>query len=91
MRDHEKMLVNLLSELGLRRRIESDQPNVWYRLRTAGARSMLFAMNLTSAPMEARVRCRPSWSSKWLDTGLHRLKPMQVKCVEIGPSGTRKR
>jgi beta-galactosidase len=91
MRDHERMLTALLAGLGLRRRIESDQPNAWCRLRTAGKRSMLFIMNLTSAPMEARVRCRPSWSSKWLDTGLHRLKPMQVKCVEIGPSDTRKR
>lgn len=84
MRDHARMLTDLLARLGLKRRIECDNPNVWCRLRTAGTRSALFAMNLLSSPLEARVRCQPSWSRQMLEAGLIRLPAMTVKCIEWG-------
>jgi beta-galactosidase len=83
MREHERMLRDLLAALGLRRRIECNNPNVWVTLRTAGSRSMLFAMNLLSAPQEAAIRCRPSWSSDFIDVGRLRLPAMTVRCVEL--------
>lgn len=83
MREHEQMLGFLLERLGLRRRIECDNPNVWVTLRTAGRRSMLFLMNLFSAPMEASVHCRPSWSDSMIATGRHKLPAMTVKRVEL--------
>jgi hypothetical protein len=42
-------------------------------------------MNLLSAPMEAEVACRPSWSPKPIGTGRHRLPAMTVKVVELKP------
>ncbi len=82
-REHEAMLTGLLKRLGFKARLTGSNPNVWATLRTAGKRSALFLMNLLSAPQETRVRYRPKWSGKMLDTGLQRLAPMSVKVVLI--------
>ena len=82
-REHEQMLKTLLKGLGLKQKVDCSNPNVWTSLRTAGARSMLFIMNLLSSPMEAHVDCRPSWSEGILETGKHELGPMSVKTFEI--------
>jgi hypothetical protein len=83
MREHERMLGELLTGLGLRRKVVCSNPNVWTSLRTAGERSMLFLMNLLSSPQEASVSCRPTWARDMIDTGQHALPPMTVKCVEL--------
>lgn len=82
-REHEQMLKRLLMGLGLRQKVDCSNPNVWTSLRTAGARSMLFVMNLLSSPLEARIDCRPAWSEGILETGQHELGPMSVKVIEI--------
>lgn len=83
MREHERMLFSLLERLGLRPKVRCSNPNVWVSLRTAGRRSMLFLLNLLTAPMTASVACRPSWSGEEVETGVHTLAPMSVKCVEL--------
>ena len=83
MREHEAMLKNLLAPLGLKPKITCSNPNLWCLLRTVDRRSVLFVMNLLSAPMEARVACQPAWSKQAIDTGTHSLEPMSVKMVEL--------
>jgi len=82
-REHEAMLTGLLKRLGLKQRIVCSSPNVWCTLRTAGRRSVLFVMNLNSSPMAAAVACRPRWSRRMIDTGLHKLPAMTVKAVDL--------
>jgi beta-galactosidase len=82
-REHERMLMAVLGRLGLERKIECSEPNVWCTLRTAGKRSTLFLMNLTSSPLAASVSCTPAWSGKRIDAGRHKLAPMTVKAVDL--------
>jgi hypothetical protein len=51
--EHSAMLLKLLGRLGLHQAVVGSNPNVWSTVRTDGKRAMLFAMNLTSSPMEA--------------------------------------
>ena len=44
-REHERMYTRLLEQLGLRRRLTCDNPNVWPVLRSDGQRSLLFLIN----------------------------------------------
>ena len=82
-REHEAMLAAVLEGLGMKSVLTCSNPNVWCALRTAGDRSILFLMNLLSAPMEATVMCRPSWQTKRVDAGTHKLGAMSVKVVEL--------
>lgn len=84
MREHEAMLRGVLKPLGIRPRIRCSNPNVWVAVRTAGSRSVVFVMNLLSAPMEADVSCRPEWSRRWIDVGHFRLPAMSVRMRAVG-------
>jgi hypothetical protein len=83
MREHSLMLGALLERLGLQRRVECSNPNLWTSLRTNGNRSALFIMNLFTSPQEAEVRCRPAGRSGGVNMGHHMLEPMSVKYVEV--------
>jgi beta-galactosidase len=85
MREHEAMLRGVLGKLRIKPKVSCSNPNVWVSLRTAGKRSMLFVMNLFSAPMEADVVCRPSWSNKPVQAGRFKLPAMSVRVKELGP------
>ena len=69
------------------RAIADAHPNVWCTVRTAGRRSVLFLMNLLSAPQDVEVRFKPSWSSRWLKTGRRRLPAMTVAAVVVPEAG----
>ncbi len=77
------MLRALVRRLGLEPRVECSSPNVWRSLRSHEGRSLLFLLNLLSAPMRAPVRCRPRARGVWTDLGTHALPPMTVKLVEV--------
>jgi beta-galactosidase len=88
--EHRRMMTALLERLGARQKVVCSNPTVWTSLRTsgttngsAGGRSLLFVMNLLSSPQEARVTCRPAWSSAPIDTGAHALQPMSVKVIAL--------
>jgi len=83
MREHSLMLESLLARLGLERRVECPNPNLWTSLRTAGDHSALFIMNLFTSPQEAEIRCRPAGRSGVVSLGQHKLEPMSVKYVEV--------
>jgi beta-galactosidase len=82
--EHAQMLAALLARLGLQQTVECSNPNVWTSLRSVEGHSMLFLLNLFTAPMEATVRCRPAWAGEMLHTGHHIVGPMSVERVEIG-------
>ncbi len=84
MNAHGDMLKNLLLRLGLKQIVACSNPNIWTSLRTHGNQSVLFLMNLFSAPMEAEVHCQPSWSKSRIDLGVQRLAGMTVKEIELG-------
>ncbi len=83
MREHSRMLESLMALLGLERRVECSNPNLWTSLRSAGGRSALFIMNLFTSPQEAAIRCRPGGRNGVRDLGQQKLDPMSVKYLEI--------
>lgn len=84
MSEHAWMFSSLLGRLGLKPKVKCSNPNVWTSLLTSGDHSMLFLLNLLSAPMTAEVACQPAWSAEMIDAGLHQLAPMTVSMIEIG-------
>jgi hypothetical protein len=86
--EHQRMLTELLSGLGLKRKLTCSNPNVWCFLRTAEkGQSMLFAANLFVSPQEATISCRPSWSRKTIALGRVRLPPMTVRGLVLDERG----
>lgn len=83
MREHSRMMEALLGRLGLERRVECSNPNLWTSLRAARNHSALFIMNLLSSPQEADVSCRIPRRPQKLNTGHHRLEAMTVKYIEL--------
>ncbi len=55
--EQSRMLAWLLGKLGLIQQVRCSNPNVWTSLRRHGNKSMLFAMNLSTSPMEADLSC----------------------------------
>lgn len=78
MREHEAMLTRALIDLGADPCVRCDNPNIWTVLRSDGQRSMLFLLNLFSAPMTARVEFRDPITGARLDTGVHVLPGISV-------------
>ncbi len=68
-REHERMLLSALSGLGLERRLICDNPNVWAVLRSDGRTSMVFLLNLFTAPATCAVRVRDPVHGTWTDLG----------------------
>ena len=81
--EHAAMLRHLLDLMGAAQPVvQCDNPNVWTSLRSDGQQSMLFVMNLFSAPMTATIQV-PRAGQLPFAAGTFRLKPMAVKCVEV--------
>ncbi|MHB9023037.1 MAG: beta-galactosidase [Armatimonadota bacterium] len=84
MREHEEMLRQALAGLGVQTQIDCDNPNVWTLLRSDGRHTLLFLLNLFSAPMRATVRFRDPVTGTWVDTGTHSLPGISVMAWENG-------
>ncbi|BBI31167.1 beta-galactosidase [Cohnella abietis] len=82
MREQELLLEALLQRLGLRRLVQSSTPQVWTSLRTDGARSMLFLMNLHSSPVTVESKVSKADGS-WLSLGERTLAAMKVETIEL--------
>jgi len=83
-RAHESMLARALSSLGAEQRVRCDNPNIWTVLRSDGKKSMLFVLNLLTAPMTARISFRDPVSNEWVDTGKHELPGITVRIWSDG-------
>lgn len=78
-----EMMKYLFGELGLKMSIvRCDNPNIWTSLRSNGDQNMLFIMNLFSSPMKAGIKIKIK-DSTYMDTGIHCLKPMEVKTLQV--------
>ncbi len=78
---HMRMLQALLAELRCEpQAVLCDNPNVWATLRSDGEQGMIFAMNLFSSPMKARIQVKRD-DGTYADTGIHELQPMEVKAI----------
>lgn len=83
MVEHQRMLTELMTGLGLEPKVRCTNPCVWIILRTAGSKSMLFAVNLFCSPMEADISCKPAWSNDWIAFKGLKLVPMSVKTMDV--------
>lgn len=68
-RTHEGMLRAALTQLGWKQQVQGENPNIWAVVRSNGHKSLLFVMNLLSAPMETFVRYRDPATGQWRSTG----------------------
>ena len=82
MHEHEYLMKSLLKDMGLQQKVVCSNPNVWTSLRSNGEKSMLFILNLSSSPMEARITCSPV-AGRASVTGDHKLSAMTVEWVEL--------
>jgi beta-galactosidase len=85
-REHEAMLQHAVVDLGAEPCVRCDNPNVWTVLRSDGQQSMLFLLNLLSAPMTAQVRFRDPVTGVWVDTGRHELPGISARAWMDGRS-----
>jgi len=82
MREQVQMLLSLLGQLGCRPRVHTTNPNVWVTTWTTGEKTVVFLLNLFSAPLETTVEVRlPDGRVKSI--GPHALGPVTVKLVDI--------
>ncbi len=90
MNEHRRMVARVMQHCGIRPVVQASNPNLWTSLRTAGNKSMLFTINLYSAPMETEVTCRPAWSDADIELGKQALPAMSVTTKAIpGDEGPR--
>ena len=68
MHEHTVMLANALTTMGLQQRLRCSNPNIWTSLRSDGQHSMLFLMNLFTAPQTASVSFRNPATDQWTHT-----------------------
>jgi beta-galactosidase len=81
--EHSRLFKYLLGEMQWDSPVvDCDNPNVWTSLRSDGKRSMLFMMNLFSAPMGAGVKVKAS-DGEYRDLGRFELRPMEVRTVDV--------
>jgi beta-galactosidase len=86
----EDMLRQALARLGCQPVVQCNNPNVWTSVITDGTQSMLFMLNLFTAPLTARVLVRLPAArglgqpEAWIDAGSHILPGITVKTVDLG-------
>jgi hypothetical protein len=83
-REHELMLSRALADLGSEQCVRCDNPNIWTVLRSDGKHSMLFILNLLTAPMTANISFRDPVTNAWMDTGSHDLPGISVHAWSDG-------
>jgi beta-galactosidase len=81
MREHERMLSSLLSDLGARRVVLCDNPNLWATLVADGDQRVLFVLNLFTAPLTGRFQVMDG--DKVLYVAQHTVEPITVKVFSI--------
>jgi beta-galactosidase len=79
MNEHGLMINEMLNNLHARKLVTCSNKNLFTSLRSDGHTTMLFIMNLYSAPMETTVKI----DSKHYNSGLVKLEPMSVKTIRI--------
>jgi beta-galactosidase len=78
-REHEQMLLFILGELDLKQKVACTNPNLWTSLWQWEGGSLLFILNLLTAPMTARLQFQGLRG--WVDAGEHNVPPVRVTCL----------
>jgi beta-galactosidase len=82
MREHNRMMAALANHLAVTQRVTCSNPNLWTSLRSVNGKSLLFVMNLWTAPMAGEISCRPAGKGA-VSLGKQELGPMSVKILPI--------
>lgn len=83
MREHEKMLLAVLKQIGFKQRVSCSNPNIWTSLHSDGTRCILFMMNLFTSPFEASASYFYGREYKELSLGKFVFSPMSVNFIEF--------
>ena len=83
MREHEKMLLEVLKQIGFKQRIMCSNPNIWTSLHSDGTHCVLFMMNLFTSPFEVVINYNYGSIFKELNLGKFVLTPMSVNFIEF--------
>ena len=82
MREHNRMMTALMGKWIGTQKVVSSNPNLWTSLRSWQNKSILFVMNLWSAPMEGEILCQPAGKAA-VNLGKQVLEPMSVRFWEV--------
>ena len=82
MREHNRMMSELLSKWVGPLKVVSSNPNLWTSLRSWRGNSILFVMNLWSAPMAGEISCHPA-GREAVNLGRQALESMSVKFWDV--------
>lgn len=80
--EHCRMLANALGEMGWQPIIESDQPDLWLRLRSDGRRHLLFAMNFHSEALPLNVTYRHPVNGRRIELSGVKVPAMSVAIAD---------
>lgn len=80
MREHERMLVEILETLGIKRVLSLGNPNVWACAYTSGSQPTVFLLNLFTASQEVDLTVQVNGGA--LSLGKVEVGPVSVKVVE---------
>lgn len=83
MKEHIKMLDEVLAELGVKQVVKCTNQNLFTSLRTNGDKTMLFVMNLYTSPMSGNVEVYSKDGKTLVKNIPVDLEPMKVQTIEI--------
>lgn len=82
MREHDRMITALMSDLKVTQKVACSNPNLWTSLRSVNGKSLLFVMNLWTTPMAGEISCRRAGKGTE-NLGRQELGPMSVKVLQL--------
>jgi hypothetical protein len=83
MREHIRMMDEVLTNLGIKKVIRCSNQNLFASLRTNGEKTMLFVMNLYTSPMQGNIEVYSRDGKNVIKNVSVDLEPMKVQTVEI--------
>jgi beta-galactosidase len=83
MREHIRMLDEVLTDLGINKVIRCSNQNLFTSLRTNGEKTMLFVMNLYTSPMQGNIEVYSRDGKNVIKNVKVDLEPMKVQTVDI--------
>jgi beta-galactosidase len=82
-----EMFKSLLTKIGLKPLIHSDNPNIWFSILRNNGKSLLFMINLFTDSMSVSVQLKTK--EMYQNIGVFDIEPMTVKCIELNPDLTK--
>jgi hypothetical protein len=83
MREHIRMMDELLTDLGIKKVIRCSNQNLFTSLRTNGEKTTLYIMNLYTSPMESNIEVYSRDGKSVIKNVSVDLEPMKVQTIDI--------